>query len=324
MNPWLFIHSLWIRDPRDRAHLKALWARDERQRGLMRWLVLLILPALVLAGVVEHYNELVVCWVIACYALCHIWTCEDVKGAEFEAVLPARPVLRLQVLVLGAWLPMLLISVITVLMSVLRIWISEESTDHGFFKASLVESLLALSFAILILTAINWVLRHRILRLPMQLIASAASVPLIEMSSSEFFVILVGVVVLGCGLYACAKRREVPVSPTEDFSEKKSRWRLVTVIFAILTPSLLIAGSAIWLFSQVITDAIRNFKWLAWQQIFILSLPWFSLLIVLVVPFFLIRFRPFCRRYFYIAALLFVAAALLYRYYLTIMPPGGF
>ena len=84
MNPWLFIHSLWVRDPRDRAHLKALWARDERQRGLMRWLVLLTLPALTLAGLLDSYTTLVAAWMFSCYALCHIWTCEDVNEAEFN------------------------------------------------------------------------------------------------------------------------------------------------------------------------------------------------------------------------------------------------
>ena len=83
MNHWLFIHSLWVRDPRDRAHLKALWTRDERQRGMMLWLVLLTLPALTLAGLLD-YTTLIAALMCSCYALCHISTCEDVNEAEFN------------------------------------------------------------------------------------------------------------------------------------------------------------------------------------------------------------------------------------------------
>ena len=57
----------------DRAHLKALWTRDERQRGMMRCLVLLTLPALTLAGLLD-YTTLIAALMCSCYALCHIST----------------------------------------------------------------------------------------------------------------------------------------------------------------------------------------------------------------------------------------------------------
>ena len=316
MNPWLFIHSLWVRDPRDRAHLKALWARDERQRGLMRWLVLMTLPAMVLGGVIDSYGTLVAAWMSCCYALCHIWSCEDVNGAEFEAILPARARLRLQVLFLGAWLPMIFITAVTWSLCIQQI----EAGDADlvpFQTISPMEWLLALSFAILVLTAINWVLRHRILRIPLQFIASTVGVPFMGMNQVEFMIVLGGAFALTFGLHLCAARREVPVNAVEDFTEKKSLGRLSVAIVAILIPSLSI-------FVVFFYGILQEAPYFNRQHFFGLLIGLTPLLAATLLPYLLIRFRPFCRRYFYVATLLVVVAAMLYRYYLTIMPPGGF
>ena len=303
MNPWFFIHSLWVRDPRDRAHLKALWARDERQRGLMRWLVLLTLPALTLAGLLI-YSTLLAALMFSCYALCHIWTCEDVNEAEFEAVLPARPKLRLHVLLLGALLPMLLVGSVT--WGILHLVSPSHHNDY-FHWYNLIQGTL---FTVVILTALNYALRHRKLRFPAQVLALISVVTFMIFDAEFAALILVCTVAEWIGLNLCCARREVPVCAAEDFVESKSRWRLLVVIAAIAIPLL-----------GLFYGLMSNFRYQAVIEIGVpLLLPlWTNLLAYL-----LIRFRSFCRRYFYVAVLLIVAATLLYRYYLTIIPPGGF
>ena len=331
MNPWLFIHSLWVRDPRDRAHLKALWARDERQRGLMRWLVLLALPALVWAGVIESREDLSCSLLFSCFALCHIWTCEDAREAEFEACLPVRSELRLQVQFLGALLPMLFITILIWRIRV-EVLVSEEwpgiPLDRG--ESYWFNSLALVIFAVALLTAFNRMLRHRLLRLPahFMVLFSLTIVANIKWNALQHLPLLVGSILIWVAVNFSVRRPEVPSNAVEDFLERKSRRHLLIVIAILLIPAIMalfaIGASVLWLTSKAS-------EWSHWsaeiRRQMVLILYMIAPISVGLPAYLLIRFRVICRRYFlvYIVLLLLALFTLLYRSYSSITnAPGGF
>ena len=238
MNPWLFIHSLWVRDPRDRAHLKALWARDERQRGLMRWLVLLIMPLICVFGCVDTSATLVQLLILCCAGLNHPWSSDGIDGAEFEGVLPARPRLRLQVLILGSILPLTLVACLCSVIHLFQPVLPGQEAWH------LPSWLLTLWLCSLLFSGLNWILRHLALRLSSQLIGvwSIGAFSDQGLTPKECVVILSLVIFTFLILYGSAEKREIPSSTVSDFSGRTSQLYLAVPGLMILIPLM----SGIW------------------------------------------------------------------------------